>query len=80
MSRLLEWVERQEQILVSMLNETDSRIEKYKGEINGLMSERVENERDLSKLRRAKAVIVKLENEEDCNGQLKLEGMNDTTR
>ena len=75
MSRLSEWVEREEHLLRATVREVNDKIGKYQAEITALLSDDKEARDSLAKLLRAKEVIFRLEKEEDCNGQLKLEGM-----
>ena len=75
MSRLTEWVDREEHLLRSTVREVNDKIAKYQAEITALLSSDKEARDSLARLLRAKEVSLRLEKEEDCNGQLKLEGM-----
>jgi len=68
MSRLLEWVDREEHILLSNIRECDSKISKHQTEINGLLSDLVCAKDDLEKLLKAKELLQKLEGIDDTTG------------
>jgi peptidoglycan hydrolase CwlO-like protein len=65
MSRVSEWIDREICLLESQIREANERIRKSQSDINAMNCEIAEFEEDLSRVRKVKEAVTKIEMEEN---------------